>query len=297
MRANNGVIEMPAKKKTEEVIEISEIQMSEAQFYVVGTSPLIMHRFSRKAWQELLMPSVRENRASLEQKLKHDPHAEYRGAFYRNRDPKAPALFHLPNGAFHGALAAAALDMPGAKKAQIERLTRVTDINIDLFGVPEIFCAMVRNSDIAHTPDVRTRPIFPRWCCVVTIRFVKNIVTQRTIANLFGAAGAITGIGDWRGQKGGPYGSWKLVGPNDHQFREIKKQGRTVQLKAYEKPAYYDEDTTEILGWFESEVRRREMQDHLSDDTYEPTVTVTKERGRNGGSIASGRENEFQSQE
>jgi|GEM_PF-463769 len=270
-----------AKKVETETVEIQEIQMEEVRFHLVGTSPMIMHRFSQKAWRELLYPSVRENRASLEQKLKHDPMSEYRGAFYRNRDTKAKALFHIPNGAFHGALAAAALDMPGAKKAQIERLTRVTDVNIDLFGIPEIFCSMVRNSDMAHTPDVRTRPIFPQWACSVSIRYVKNIVTHRTISNLFGAAGAIVGIGDWRGQKGGPYGGWKLVSEGEKEYKAIlAKQGRAAQLKAYEKPAFFDEDTSDILIWFENEVRVREMEEHLATDATVPSkMRIIRERG------------------
>ena len=277
---------MAAKKKTteKEIVEISEIDMAQVQFHVVGTSPLIMHRFSQKAWRELLMPSIRENRASLEQRLKHDPFNEYRGAFYRNRDTGSKALFHIPSGAFHGALAAAALDMPGAKKAQIERLTRIVDVSIDLYGIPEIFCAMVRNSDIARTPDVRTRPIFPRWACSVSVLYVKNVVTSRTISNLFGAAGAIVGIGDWRGQKGGPYGSWRLVSNSDREYKSIcDKQGRAAQLKAYDKPAFFDEDTSELLSWFESEVRNREMESHLAADAEMPGNTrIIRERGGNG---------------
>ena len=38
-------------KKTNEVIDLQAIQMSEAHFHVLGTSPLIMNRFSQKAWR------------------------------------------------------------------------------------------------------------------------------------------------------------------------------------------------------------------------------------------------------
>src|SRR5262249_16341950 len=155
-------------------IEVQEIHLVEAEYCVLIYN-LIMHRFPFKAWQELMLPSVRENRASLEQKLKHDPTAEYRSAFYLNRDSKRPALFHIPPGAFHGARASAAIDTAGARKAQIERLTKVVDLNIDLYGIPQIFCAMVRNSDMNRTPDVRTRPIFPVAACRITVRFLKNL--------------------------------------------------------------------------------------------------------------------------
>jgi hypothetical protein len=274
---------MAKKAPVSEIIEIQAIEMASLDFHVVGTSPFIMHRFSQKAWQELLLPSIRENRASLEQKLKHDPYAEFRGAFYRNSNPRAKTAYHIPNGAFHGAIASAALDMPGAKKAQIERLTKITSVNIELYGIPKIFCSMVRNSDISRTPDVRTRPIFPRWACTVSVRYAKNALTAKAVANLFGAAGEIIGIGDWRGQKGGPFGAFRTnVSVNDKEFKSILKEGRVAQLKAYDKPLFYDEDTEEILTWFATEVRRRELEGKMRSDNVKEFRVIT-ERGKERG--------------
>ena len=249
------------KKKTSEptAIVINEIETEVVKFNVVGTSPLIMHRFASKAWQELLFPSPEKNKAERAQTLKHDPLAEYRECMYRNRDAKRQTLFHLPNGMFHGAMTSAAIDMPGAKRAQMERLTRVTDVNIDLYGVPQMFMAMVRNSDMARTPDVRTRAIFPQYACSVSVRYVRGMITQRAIANLFGAAGFIVGIGDWRPQRGGPYGSYRLVADNDKEFVSItRNQGRAAQQAAYDNPTYYDDDTRDLMRWFQAELTRRE---------------------------------------
>jgi hypothetical protein len=269
--------------KSDEQIEIAEIHANDVVTNIVGTSPMIMNRFSQKAWQELLYPSERRSRATLEQSLKHDPVAEFRGAVYRNRDPKQPALIHVPNGAFHGALAAAALDIPGAAKAKIERLTRVVDVNINLFGVPQIFCAMVRNSDMNRTPDVRTRPIYPRWACTVTIRYIRNVLTERTIVNLLAAAGVIIGIGDWRGQKGGPYGAFRLVSDHDKEFLDIVKNGgRVAQQKALDTPIFFDEDTEELLTWFAREVERRERDLPSAQKPSTRKTIIEKGNGKDG---------------
>lgn len=253
---------MMKKKQESASIEVNEINMEEIRFNVLGTSPMIMNRFSQKAWQELLLPTARQSKATLESKLKHDPPAEFRGALYRNRSPKTPALIHVPNGAFHGAIAQAGVDMPGAAKAKLERLTSVVDVNINLFGVPYLFMAMVRNSDMNRTPDVRTRPIFPDWACTVTVRYVKQLITQQTIANLFGAAGVIVGIGDWRPQKGGSYGTWTLVSDSNAAFKSIvSKQGRKAQQAAYDNPVCFDTDSEELMAWFTAELSRRERDD------------------------------------
>jgi hypothetical protein len=115
-----------AVKKKEASIEIAKISMGTVKMCILGTSPMIMHRFSFKAWQELLFPSGRKNAAEKAENLKHDPLNEFREAIYRNRDASEPTAIHIPAGAFSAALASAALDIPGASKSQIMRLCSVS---------------------------------------------------------------------------------------------------------------------------------------------------------------------------
>jgi hypothetical protein len=254
-----SLLVMAKKAEKNAVLEIQNIEMRLATFYILGTSPMIMNRFSQKAWQELLFPAARRSRAELDQSLKHDPVAEFRGALYKNRDAKMPTLVHVPSGAFHGAIASAALDIPGAAKAKIERLTGIVDANINLYGVPYLFMAMVRNSDMNRTPDVRTRPVFPEWACKIQVSYVRTVLTERTIANLLGAAGSIVGIGDWRRQKGGSYGAFEIVEEGNADWKRITRdQGRKAQQAAFDSPACHDLDSEELFSWFQAELLRRE---------------------------------------
>src|SRR5580692_7987898 len=98
---------MPKAPKQKEAVLIAPIKMRTIVVNLVGYN-FIMHRFAQKAWQELLWPSARKNQADLEANLKHNPPVEYRECFYRNRDPQAPTLFHLPRGMVTKAMAAAA---------------------------------------------------------------------------------------------------------------------------------------------------------------------------------------------
>jgi len=261
------------KKPQEEVVlEIQEIKTGELRMFILGSTPMIQHRFPFKAWQELLLPSKQKNRAELEGTLKHDPIHEFRESLYRNRDQKSAAMFHVPNRQFHRAIAGCAIDIAGAKKAVIERLTQVVDVNIELFGVPQFFMAMVRNSGFNATPDVRTRPIFPEWACAITLRFMRPNLTERIVGRLAGAAGKIRGIGDWRPETGGPYGTWDLVGPDNADYKRIvAKQGRAAQQKAWDNPVAFDIDTEELFAWYQEEVHRRELD-------VEPTKAKKKFR-------------------
>ena len=253
-----------AKKKEIiiDTMDVLKIEMGEVYFHIVGTTPMIMNRLPAKAAQQLLLPPKRRNRAELESSLKHDPVGEFRNAVCLNRDTKTPALFHLPDGAFRKAIAQAALDIPGAKKAEVGRLISIPATQIDLYGVPYMFTRIVRMGGMTKTPDVRTRAIFPQWACRLPVRFVKTKLNQGTIANLLMAAGIIVGIGDYRNEKGaGSYGCFKVVNDNDAEFEAIiKKQARAAQVKAMNSPMPYDDETDELISWFNSEADRRELK-------------------------------------
>lgn len=270
-------------KKQETSMEALEMEMRMGQLHchIVGTSPMIMHRFSAKAQRELLMPSPKKNRAEKETSLKHDPVAEFRDSIYMNRDPKTPAAIHIPANAFSAALANAALDVPGATKSQLMRLTTVADTHIDLFGCPKLFMAMTRSSDMGRTPDVRTRAIFPRWACKVTINYVASLLKERQIANLLATAGLIIGIGDWRSQKGGSYGGFRLAGKDDAEFLDIvKNEGRRAQIRAIENPECFDADSEELMAWFEAEIAKREKK--LPSAEVEDVHDLVRASKRNG---------------
>ena len=246
----NVSLEIPAE-------EIRPIKMRTISIMLVGMTPLIMHRYAQKAWQELVYPSGRKNAAERAGTMKHDPIAEYRECFYRNRDEKAPTLFHLPDGMVTASLATAALRVPGATKTEIISLTSIAE-QIDLYGVPKLGMAMVRTGGMTRTPDVRTRAYFPQWACVVTLRYKTDPLTDNQMVNLLGAAGEIVGFGDWRQQKGGRYGRFRIASANDAEFKDIvAKQRRAAQQSAYDKPEAFDIDTEDLLAWFTAEVKRR----------------------------------------
>jgi len=267
------------KKKVDEAIEITPIQMASVKCHLIGTSPLIMHRFPKKAWEQLLFPKGRANAAEKADNLKHDPLNEFRESVYRNRDARQGAAIHLPSGAFTKAIASAALDLPGATKAQILRLVSVKSTQINLYGVPQMFMAMTRSSDIARTPDVRTRAVFPSWACEIDIGFVSTLVKQNQVVNLFAAAGVIVGLGDWRPQKGGAYGRFDIVDPSSADYQHIiRTQGRAVQLQALDNPDAYDVDTDELYSWFVQEADRREKV--IPSAAVIDDVAKTKRNGR-----------------
>lgn len=245
-----------------EKVEITQIKTRKVMFSIVGVTPIIVHRFAVKAWRELLLPSRKKNRAEREANLKHDPVAEFRGCLYLNRNKQTPTMFHLPSGMIHQSTAAAALDMPGATRASIERLVSVSTPDLFLYGLPYLKADMIRNSDPNRTPDVRIRPCLPRWCIKdIQMEYKVDPLNDSQILNLVAAAGVICGLGDYRPQKGGTFGKFRLAEANDAELLDIvKNEGRAAQQKNFDAAPEYDDDTSELMSWFNEEIARREQE-------------------------------------
>ena len=253
-------------------IHIIEVNTGTITVAILGRKPLILNRLSEKAKRELLLPAPKKTAADKASKLKHDPIEEFRAAPVTLRDDAEPTLLAMPATAFKQSMRTAALDMSGITKTQAGRLLfvdtandgekdgiKIAHDNVPIYGVPKVYTTIVRSADINRTPDVRTRCIVPRWAAVMSITFVKPIMREQSVANLLAAAGITVGVGDYRAEKGaGNYGSFELVGMDDKRLVDIMTNGtRAAQVAAMADPEAYDEETEELLAWFNVEVRRR----------------------------------------
>ena len=94
----------------------------------------------------------------------------------------------------------AALDLPGARKAQIGRLVQVKEGTyrdlIPIYGEPQLLMSVTRSADMNRTPDIRSRCIIPNWAAQITISFVLPTLRETAVVNLLAAAGITAGVGD-----------------------------------------------------------------------------------------------------
>jgi hypothetical protein len=249
---------MAVAKKSDSEVFVMEVMQGAMDFCVIGTSPIILNRMSEKTRGQLLLPSGRKNAAEKASTLKHDPLAEFRASAYTSTDEDSPTRLQLLASMFKGAMRTAALDLPGASKSQIGRLVYVEGDRVSLYGEPQIMLAVTRSSDINRTPDVRSRAIVREWACRITVKFVRPIIRDQSVANLLAAGGITSGIGDWRIGKGaGSYGGYRLCSEDDADFVRICKIGRAEQDAAIENPRSYDDETESLLAWHGVEVKRR----------------------------------------
>lgn len=255
---------MAAAKKTtaNASIDVMKVERGRVSFCVLGDTPIILNRMSEKAMHELLIPKGRKTAADKAGSLKHNPMAEFAASPYTDPNPDAPTYITHLGTAFKGSIKSAALDIPGANKSQVGRLTWVEGERVAIYGVPKILLSVTRSADMNRTPDVRTRAIIPNWAAIISVNFVMPNLNEQTVGNLLSSAGLIQGVGDWRPGKGsGTYGQFSLVSEDDPAFQHIIKHGgRAAQIAAMDSPEPYDQETRELLSHFTSEINRRGLK-------------------------------------
>jgi len=236
----------------ESVVTIEQMQVGVAAVNIVGTSPMIFNAMSAKARHELLLPRGRKSVAEKAQTLKHDPLSEYVNSCYRRiGDGETRIIF--PAAAFKSAMCNAALEVQGAKKAQIGRLVWVEGDYVDVYGVPKLMMSVVRSADMNKTPDIRTRAIIRDWACTIRVRHVMPTLSYIAVARLLETAGMVIGVGDFRQEKGkGNYGQFRVADASE--IAAIKKGGGIKQQDAaFKTPECYDSESAELLAWFNTE--------------------------------------------
>jgi len=249
---------MPIKKDDTVQIQVLQISQDSVHYRVVGNTPLIYNRMAQKAMHTLLLGGTKKTAADKAANLKHNPIEEYRSSVYRNTGDTCATRLALPSPAFKGAMGTAALDMPGAKKSEVGRLVWVDGTQVDLYGIPQLFMSVVRSADMNRTPDIRTRAIVPHWACEVTVNYAKPKLTVAVVTQLMAAAGIISGVGDFRQEKGkGNYGQFRLADFDDAEYAQIVEVGgREAQDAALLRPDPYDDETLELLDFYSAEVLR-----------------------------------------
>jgi len=246
---------MAKKEDKATEIHIVNVERGRITFNLLGSSPILHNCMSNKSKQQLLLPSGRKTDVEKRSTLKHDPLEEFRASIYWTKE--GPTLVQHLASAFRKAMANAALDLPDVTKAEIGRLLWVEGDRIDIYGVPMLDMRIVRQAGMNRTPDVRTRCIMREWACRVTISYIKPQLKEQAVANLLTAAGLWIGVGDYRNEKGaGNYGLFRIVPDEDEDYcRVVAAGGRDVQVAAMAAPEAFNEETEELLSWYQDAVK------------------------------------------
>ena len=201
--------ESKAGKETSVGVSIGAVDVADMRLDLVGTSDLIVHKFSDRA-QQKIEDKQQGNATRAPGRQKRDPERDFQESLYLLKDGR----FGFPISGFKGAAVDACSFMEGQKKT----ITRGAFHLVDEFGegLVAIEGSPVMRKDNVRigmgSADMRYRGSFAAgWKVSLRIRYNKNAISAPLIVQLFNTAGFSIGVGDWRPQKDGSYGMFQVI--------------------------------------------------------------------------------------
>lgn len=193
---------------SEAQIEIDRIEAETISVPILGTSPLIINRFTEKAKRKML-DGMQGRKAP---KVNKDPDADYEAAFYRLKDNG----YGFPVTAFKLATVGAArfypknsVTMTALKQTMFFR----GEVGTDGLGLARISGEPHMREDVVRVgrgTDLRYRPEFSEWSTTLEVTYVTSALTRGSVLSLIDAGGMGVGVGEWRPERSGDFGTYRV---------------------------------------------------------------------------------------
>lgn len=218
-------------KNEQTILEIKPVEIVRTQIRIEGTTPLIVHNFGEKSRREML-----EKQMKITKTKGHDaknPVEDFMNSLYWLTDKPDTATEE----AFETAIASGAkfgFPVTAIKQAAVMAASRneidvkTTTLRGTFFlkgigaggsefaeicgSTPKMREDVVRIGGISKTADLRYRAEFDPWYMDLMIEFNKNgPITLEQILNLINLGGFTCGIGEWRPEKDGSFGMYRVA--------------------------------------------------------------------------------------
>lgn len=221
-----------AIKQDQTKIFIPHLNTKTAVFTIKGTTPLIYHKWAEKAIEMMLNKQLKKELKGREERK---PVEEYEDSFYFNGEKEIA----FPANSLKQAIVDSARNLEGVTMSLLRGALFVvgdTDgmIQVLVDGKPaklsETIEEPVAESVVGHdsknakvqmrrdmvrvgmgSADIRFRGQVKDWSMVISIKYNADLLSLEQIASLIQYAGFACGIGEWRAQKNGDYGSFELA--------------------------------------------------------------------------------------
>jgi hypothetical protein len=224
MARSKKAVEETAK---ETAVKLPQIKLQGFRIWIVGDTPLITHAWSEKAKRQMLDKQLKN---TSEGRPVRDPESDFVNSLYEFDDE---GHYGFPAMAVKKAMLSAAHKDKGVPRAAVQGAlwlhaamirTRpalagaICDMPLlRIWGPePEMREDMVKvGVGLSKTADLAYRGQFFPWGMLVTGRLNVSVCPIDWLPFLVRHSGLSTGIGDWRNEKNGMFGSFHLANPKE----------------------------------------------------------------------------------
>lgn len=214
------------KTETAEVKSLASLLSSKPIFksfsvWLIGSTPLITHAWSEKARRQMLEKQVKATKPGREAR---DPHEDFVNSLYEMGD----GAYGFPaTGVKNCILSAAHRDKGVARTSVMAALWLNADMVRTRPALAGAICDMPMVRIWSNPPEMREdmvkvgvglnktaslayRGQFSVWAMKITGRFNASTLTEEQLAFLLQEAGMSYGLGEWRNEKKGMFGAFRL---------------------------------------------------------------------------------------
>lgn len=258
---------MAAKRKT--TTEDTERELAQAfskkaeirftQFWLVGETPLITHAWSQKAKMEMLAKQVKGIKPAKEAR---NPEEEFLSSLYEiGEDPKTGKMtYGFPAmGLKNAILSVAHKDKGIPRTAVMQSLWIIAPIVRTRPALTDAICDMPLLRIYGDEPEQREdmvkigaglnktasfayRAQFFTWAMRLRMKYNASVLSELQLLSLIEESGFATGIGEWRNEKRGIFGAYR-IGDIEEQAawtKFAKGEGPLPQRTAAEDESMFD---------------------------------------------------------
>ena len=225
-----------ATTKKNATVEIKPMELHTVDLTIVGTTPLIVHAWSDKA-KQMMLDKQRGKATKAKHEIKIPVNDFMAACYWLTEQPELGADDEEAEANFQAAIAAGAkfgFPVTGIKQSAIMGAKRggldvvATELRGSFFlegateastnDIAEIVSEpptmredMVKVGGMSKTADIRYRPQFDNW--EIPMRMTYNVngkYSLEQLLNCFNVGGFVCGIGEWRPERDGQNGMYRL---------------------------------------------------------------------------------------
>ena len=238
---------------TETVKSLTSIMSTKTKFenfrvWIIGDTPIITHAWSEKARREMLEKQVKATKPGKEPR---DPDGDFVSSLY----PMGDGVFGFPATGVKNCILSAAHKDKGIARTNVlaalwvdAEMVRVAPARagaicdmplIRIWGSdPEMREDMVKiGAGMKKTANLAYRAQFSIWAMRITGRFNPTVLKEEALGFLVQESGFSSGLGEWRNERRGMFGAFRMADVNEEKAWENFANGKGP----LPVPAYYKE--------------------------------------------------------